>query len=214
MKILPSSRVLLLGDSVTDCGRARPVGEAPDGLGDGYVRMVDALLRTIHPTHDLTVLNLGVSGDTVRDLAARWDRDVIALQPDWLTVLIGINDVWRVFHEVPERRVEAVPADEFERTYDALLARTKPQLRGLVLLTPFHLQPDRADPMRSRMDVHGAVVRRLAARHGAELVDLQAVFDAALRKHDYRELAGDRVHPTELGHGLIARALLGALEAL
>ena len=88
----------MIGDSVTDCERLRPIGEGLfDALGRGYVSMVDGLLMARYPAHRIRVVNMGVSGNTVRDLQKRWQTDVMDLKPDWLSVCIGINDVWRQF---------------------------------------------------------------------------------------------------------------------
>jgi lysophospholipase L1-like esterase len=101
--------------------------------------------------------------------------------------------------------------DEFERTYESLIARTRPLLKGLVLMTPYYVQPLRTDAMRRRMDTYGAITMKLAAIHGALLVDTQGELDHALAANDYRKLADDRVHPTTVGHGILARAFLRAI---
>ncbi|MEA3438964.1 MAG: GDSL family lipase, partial [Chloroflexota bacterium] len=74
MKIKPRSRLLFIGDSITDCGRVRPVGEGetPELLGNGYVSLVDAALKATYPDYGIHTINMGVSGDTVRDLKLRW----------------------------------------------------------------------------------------------------------------------------------------------
>ena len=84
-------------------GRARPIGEgrADDALGRGYVMMVDALLGAVYPERMIRVINMGVSGNTTRDLKARWQRDVLDLKPDWLSIMIGANDVWRQYDSPP-----------------------------------------------------------------------------------------------------------------
>ena len=195
---------------MTDCGRARPVGEGSRAaLGDGYVAMVDATLGPLHPERPFRITNMGVSGNTARDLAARWDADVLAHGPDWLSVLIGINDVWRQFDGID--RSAAVMPDEFRRTYEGLIARTRPVLRGLVLMTPFYVQGDRTDPMRRSMDEYGAIIGGLAAAHGALLVDIQSAMDRALERSNFTAIAVDRVHPTQAGHEIIARAFLRAI---
>jgi len=94
MKLAPQSRLLVIGDSITEAGRshaARP-GDRSGALGSGYVAMTAALLEATYPAHRLIVINRGVGGDTVRDLQQRWQRDVIDLEPDWLTIMIGIRD--------------------------------------------------------------------------------------------------------------------------
>jgi lysophospholipase L1-like esterase len=211
MRIDARSRVLFIGDSITDCGRARPVGEAAhDRLGTGYVNQVNALLFSTYPERPMRVLNTGTSGDTVVKLTARWQTDVLDLKPDWLSIMIGTNDVWRQFDR-PLHVEDAVQPDVFERTYDDLLTRTRPLLKGLVLMTPFFIEPLAGDPMRARMDAYGAIVRRLATRHGAAFVDVQAAFDRHLRHNHSSTLAWDRIHPTPAGHMIIARAFLDAV---
>jgi len=210
MEIAPGSRLLFVGDSVTDCGRLRPVGEGTRAaLGEGYVAAVDAALGRLHPRRPIRIANMGVSGNTVRDLASRWDADVLALGPDWLSVMVGINDVWRQFDGIDS--AAAVMPDEFGRTYEALIARAPPRLKGLVLMTPFHVQGLRTDPMRRRTDEYALIVRELAGRHGAVLVDTQAAVDRALARLDFASIAADRVHPTQAGHEIIARAFLRAI---
>jgi len=207
VNIPPGARLVFIGDSVTDCDRARPVGEGSKAaLGKGYVAAIASALSLINPGKPIRVANMGVNANNVKDLAARWDTDVIALRPDWLSVMIGINDVWRQFRK--SEKGEPVMPDEFERTYDALLARTRPLLQGLVLMTPFYVQAALSDPMRRRLDEYGAITRKLAARHRALLVDTQAAIDFALLTQDYAEIAEDRVHPTKSGHDIIARAFL------
>jgi lysophospholipase L1-like esterase len=207
---LSSGRLLMIGDSITDCGRARPVGEAPGGLGNGYVALVEALLTSTYPSRRIRVLNTGISGNTVRDLKARWQTDVLDLRPDWLSVLIGINDVWRQFDR-PLNPQAHVPLDEYAETLRGLVARTAPALQGLVLWTPFYLEPHRGDPMRAAMDRYGDAVRQIAAEQGALCVDTQAALDAVLSHLYPAALAPDRVHPNLAGHMVLARAFLHAV---
>jgi lysophospholipase L1-like esterase len=212
MKIHPKSTLLMIGDSITDCGRAYPVAEGPgEALGTGYVSLVNACLTAAHPGAGFRVINMGVNGNTVRDLAARWDRDVLALKPDWLSIMIGINDVWRHFDAWPGWG-SSIDLDEYSQTLDRLIRKTQPHLKGLVLMTPYLIEPDRADPIRARMDEFGAAVRELVGRHQAVLVDTQAAFDEVLNELDPFSLAEDRVHPNLSGHMILARAFLKAIE--
>jgi lysophospholipase L1-like esterase len=211
LRIEPGSRWVLIGDSITDTGRARPLGEAPGGLGTGYVLMLDAWLNAWYPARRIRLFNTGTSGHTVRDLAERWQTDVIDLKPDWLSVMIGANDVWRQFDRPAQPERHVLP-DEYERTYEALLTRTKPLLAGgLVLITPFLLEVRTDDPMRARMDEYGAIVKRLAQTHQAVLVDSQAAFNAVLRDLPSQAINGDRVHLNHIGAAVLARAVLDAV---
>ncbi len=210
-RIDDNATLLFIGDSITDCGRAHPVGQRA-GLGDGYVALVDALMAVNHPGSRIRVLNTGISGNRVIDLEARWRRDVLDLEPDWLSVMIGINDVWRQFDNTTDPN--QVDIDRFERVYRGLLESTRSGLAGMVLMTPYYLESNRSDPMRARMDEYGAVVRRLATDFDAVFVDTQAAFDHHLEHRPTQSLCGDRVHPNKTGHMIIARAFVEGVGSL
>jgi lysophospholipase L1-like esterase len=213
LQIPLNCKLVMIGDSITDCGRARPVGEAGidgSGLGAGYVSLVDSLLRAAYPAARIRLVNMGTSGHTVRDLDARWQTDVLDLEPDWLSIMIGINDVWRQF-DSPLRTEQHVGLAEYTATLRRLVGGTRPKVSGLVVMTPYFIEPLRADPMRARMDEYGAAARQIAADEGALLVDTQAAFDALLEHLHPMTIAGDRVHPTPSGHMVLARAFLKAV---
>lgn len=212
MLIHPHSKLLFIGDSITDAGRTRPNPSEGlfDPMGRGYVTMVDALLGAVYPAHAIRVVNVGNSGNTVRDLSNRWQTDVLDLKPDWLSVMIGINDVWRQF-DVPKITEAAVQLEEYERTLDGLLSKTRPALKGLVLMTPYYIESNASDKMRARMDQYGQVVRKLAGQYDAVFVDTQAAFNTVLEHYYPGTLAWDRVHPNQTGHMVLAKAFLDAV---
>ncbi len=213
MHLPPKSRLVFIGDSITDAGRD-PSGEAspwlPDyGLGRGYVSQIWASLTSARPEAGIRCFNKGISGNTVRNLEERWTRDVVDLRPDVLCVMIGINDVWRQF-DVPDRPEVHVGPGEFRDTLNRLLGAARPLLHSLYLASPFFIEPSREDPMRRRMDEYGAIVRDLAATHGATFLDVQAAFDAMLAHRHASSIAWDRIHPGPHGHAAIARTFLKA----
>ncbi|WP_211747590.1 SGNH/GDSL hydrolase family protein [Paenibacillus sp. Marseille-Q4541] len=210
MKLQAGDRFVMIGDSVTDCGRARPVGEGSMGLGDGYVKNVDALLQSVYPELGVRVLNVGISGNNVRDLKNRWQTDVLDLKPDFLSIMIGINDVWRQF-DSPQRKEFHVYLDEYESTLQEIVTAVRPQVKGIVLMTPYYLEPNTDDAMRSTMDLYGEAVHRVAKKNDTIFVDTQAAL-APLWDHLYPgAIAWDRVHPNHTGHMVLARALLNAI---
>ncbi|MFC7622127.1 SGNH/GDSL hydrolase family protein [Microlunatus sp. GCM10028923] len=191
-------RVVLVGDSVTDCGRDR---EDDGSLGHGWVSVVGAELP------DVTVINRGISGNRVRDLVARWDADVLAAGPDTVGIMIGINDTWRRYD-----RDDATSTEAFAADYQTLLDRTSAAGVGRVILLEPVLTPV-SDPQwdwREDLDPKISAVRRLAQRHGLELVPTDAVMNATAATRPLGELAGDGVHPSEAGHRVIADAFLQA----
>ena len=211
MIIQPNSKLLFIGDSITDANRARPVGEIWEGsLGTGYVNFAEALLGARYPSHNIRVANMGVSANTVMDLKARWQTDVLDLKPDWLAVCIGINDVWWqfAFPYVPEKQI---PINQYTQTLDELITITKPVLKGVILIAPYYIEPDRKEPVRVMMDKYGSAMRQVAEKHQAVFVDTQAAFDEVLPQAHSSFFALDRVHPTQAGHMILARAFLQAI---
>ena len=122
MKIEADSTLVMIGDSITDCGREYPIGRWPNGLGVGYVPMIAKILGAACPQQPVDVINTGISGNTVRNLDERWDTDVLELKPDWLSVMIGINDVWRQF-DAPDNPESHVYLPDYEALLDGLLAK-------------------------------------------------------------------------------------------
>ena len=208
MRIADGEKVLFTGDSITDCGRDYPLGMG-GGLGNGYVSLVDSTWAGAWPERMIAVLNTGISGNRVIDLEERWQRDVLAHDPDWLSVMIGINDVWRFVDDPGDPY--PVTIERYEDVYRRLLERTRPVLRGLIMMTPYLIEVNRGERMRACMDRYGAVVRRLAGEFEAVFVDVQEAFDKYLAHRPAESLAEDRVHPNRTGHMIIARAFLEAV---
>lgn len=211
MRLEPGSHFLFIGDSITDCGRGRGrLGwESDQHLGSGYVSLVHAAINSAYPNYGIRILNLGVNGDTVRDLLARWASDVLALSPSWLSIMIGINDVWHHFGSFREE--PPISLEEFGQSLAYLVQQIRSSLDGLVLMTPYYLELNPSDPMRSLMDQFGQAVRQTALVYRAIYVDTQEAFDEILPDHDPYELAPDKVHVGDVGHTIIARAVLNGL---
>ncbi|WP_404868361.1 SGNH/GDSL hydrolase family protein [Kitasatospora griseola] len=194
----PRATVLFQGDSITEAGRDRT---RPGDLGHGYA----ALAATALPGTP-QVLNRGVGGDRLTDLRERWETDTLAHRPALVSVLIGVNDTWRRHDQgLPS------PVDTWERDYHLLLT----SLRGhcaprLLLIEPF-LLPVRAEQWSWRADLDARIqaVRRLATAHDARLLAADGLLNQAARTAgDPALIAADGVHPTPLGHRLLADAWL------
>lgn len=167
------------------------------------------MLTATYPADEFTVINMGVSGNTLRDLSARWQTDVLNLQPDWLSVMIGINDVWPQFDSPGLPSVSSV--EEYTLILEQLLQQTAPIVSGIVLMTPFFIEENRLDPMRKMTEDYVEAVRQIARKHQVILVDTQTIFDTMLAHRPFQDLSGDHVHPTMTGHMILARAFLQAL---
>jgi lysophospholipase L1-like esterase len=195
-----TNRFVFIGDSITDAGRLQD----PDGLGDGYVRLIARTLGS-----GAEIVNTGVSGDRIGDLAGRWSRDALEPEPTLLTVYVGINDTWRRYDSG-----DATTAERFETVYSGLLDIAQDAgIERLVLVEPFLLPLDQSQSAWLE-DLEGkqAAVRRLAHMHQAVLVPLHEPFRLAALSDRPEALAGDGVHPSPAGSRLIADAWLEATE--
>ena len=207
--IQPHDVVLFQGDSITDCGRDRNVTAANDGLGHGYALLVAAHLLESRAADALRFLNRGVSGNRVVDLYARIKSEVINLQPNILSVLIGVNDTWHEFESG-----NGVPVPKYERVYRSVLSEVRAALPDVrfVLCEPFVLRCGVVtEKWTAEMNARREVVSKLAADFNGVWVPFQTAFDDAVRRAPAEYWAGDGVHPTCAGHKLMADTWLRAV---
>ncbi|MGE5508042.1 MAG: SGNH/GDSL hydrolase family protein [Chitinophagales bacterium] len=201
MLLHPNDLVVCLGDSITEAA-------------DGYVSQVANHLYAHFPGLPVLVQNAGVSGNRIVDLLDRLDRDVIDREPQWVTVSVGINDVW---HDLlPHHRGVSLP--DFSAGYAKLVARLKARTQARVFLMTTTVIGEELDNAPNRtLSEYNAVVRELAERESLGLIDLNEVFREAIRRgrsaNPVYHLTYDGVHPTPAGHQLIASAVLKAFEA-
>ena len=208
-----NSKFLIIGDSISDFGRARPVGEGLHaGLGSGYPRFLDSLFRLEAPQAKIRVLNLGNDGDTTRSLLARWQRDVLDLKPDYVLIEIGINDVWRHFDE-PFRTEVHISKEEYGENLQKLVDLTK-DVKKIFFLSPYLMELNEKDPFRALMDEFRAVNRAVAEKNDVVYIDLQEAFDQYFQNFHPTSMNWDRVHPDPTGHLLIAKTIAQKLELI
>lgn len=203
MKLKKNNTLLFIGDSITDVGRNR---EDYGSLGHGFPLMIAAYLQAMYPEKRLTFLNRGIGGDRLIDLKNRWEDDCLDLNPDIVTILIGINDTWRNPH--PEKKVSEEELNEFEADYryllKSLLQRTDAKV---ILMEPFVLPyPKDRIVWREDLDQRIQIVRKMAREYQTELIPLDGLLNAAGIKNGFSYYTGeDGVHPTDAGHGTIAK---------
>lgn len=186
---MTASGILFLGDSVTDCGRL----DSPDGLGSGYPHLLAA-----RPTlAGREVVNRGVSGARVRDTRAAVEADARTIDGGLVSLLIGVNDVWRGFDQN-----DPTPISDYERDLRAVMGYVRDRGFGLVLVEPFIAPgPVPTPAWNAPLDAEVAVVRQAAGDFGAVLV---AARDAFVAAPNAAELTMDGVHPTPTGHEFLA----------
>ena len=186
-----SKVTVFIGDSVTDCDR---LIEPP--YGDGYVFNIAQSGRL-----DGEIINVGTSGHRLIDLENRWDVDVHAHNPTLVSVAIGVNDMWRRYDDNDPTSVEDFE-DRYRRVLNATKAHGNP---GLVLCEPFLLSVrEEMNTWREDLDPKIAVVHKMAAEFGAKLVRFDHRFNDLAQEMSMLELADDGVHPSKLGHSIMA----------
>jgi lysophospholipase L1-like esterase len=209
MIIQPNSTILFQGDSITDAGRCK-TGDLPandaGALGTGYAAKTADLLLAKYADQDLKLYNRGISGNRVTNMRDRWQSDCFDLNPDILSILIGVNDTWHgVASGTPDN---GVGVEAFDGILRALIATTRealPDLR-LVICEPFTTEAGNVLTMNFHPDIdeRQAVVRTIAADHADVFVPFQDLFDDLCTQGPADSWAQDGVHPTDAGHAKMA----------
>ncbi len=196
-------KVLFIGDSITDCGRR---GEhAP--LGSGYVRKVTELITAKYPARQIEYVNKGIGGDIVEGLEKRWDADVIAERPNWLSVKIGINNASRQLN-AGISNADYLP--EWEACYRRILTRAREELQPkFFLFEIFYIEEDVETPRPLAVDAYNEIIHQLAGDFDARLIRTNEAFDLAVAaRPGALWTTRDGVHPNPEGHTLIALEFL------
>lgn len=210
--------ILFQGDSITDTYRHR---EEDWYRGHGYATMVAASLGFDRPG-EFRFINRGVSGNRSVDLLARIHTDIINLKPDYMSILIGVNDVW---HGMDASWYNGVDAEHYEIYYDLLIEQVKKALPNIkiMILEPFLLKgfgtvkeddPEYWNTFRSEVEKRAAIAKRLAEKHGLVFVPLMKAFDEAAERISPELWLLDGVHPTAEGYELIKREWLKGFEKM
>jgi acyl-CoA thioesterase-1 len=198
---MPSLRYVALGDSYTIGTSVEPAERFPDQLV--------AALGPDEPTLRL-VANLGINGYTSADLIGNELPALEGLRPEFVTVLIGVNDV-----------VQGVPIERYEANVMSILAALVDRLpadRIVTVAVPDYTVtpsgPDYGDPRQQHDGIVATndVMKRLSTERGIDYVD---TFDLSLRAADDRSLvAADRLHPSGKQYGLWVERLVPVVERL
>ncbi|ASV94185.1 SGNH/GDSL hydrolase family protein [Enterococcus durans] len=200
-------RILFIGDSITDCGRE--YNDSKD-LGNGYPLLVAKRLSTQFPTIEFDVLNKGINGNKIADLRARFDTDCLALEPDIVSILIGINDTWHNVNDPTTFATEQSMA-MFEKDYRYLIEKLLEKgIKQVVLMEPFVLpEPLDRQTWRKDLDPKIQIIRRLAEEYHLVFVPLDGKLNALGITRGFSKYTGeDGVHPTLAGHEIIAQSWL------
>lgn len=209
--IKKDQKMVCIGDSITDCGRRGEL--AP--FGGGYVKLFRDMVIANFPERNIEIINKGIGGNTIIDLQQRWKDDVLYHKPDWLSILVGINDEHRVLRKGD--MWENLTPGKFKEYYDEILEETKEKLScRIVLLEPFYISVDKSDRwrglVRKELVPYRKAVADLSRKYGTLLVKTQDIFDRQLKYSNSETFCGEPVHPNQTGHVVIASELFNVLK--
>jgi len=200
IELKQNSSIVFIGDSITDAGRHEAVHKP---FGYGYVHFAAYRLLAKYTEYNLSIINTGISGDTIFDLDYRWEKDCLNHEPDILSVLIGINDVFRQY---TGRMDEAVLIDEYQLTYKRLLSIVKEKYNcQFILMEPFMFCSDKANPTYKALQQYIHALRALAEEFDAALIPLQELIDEKIKQVPPEKFSDDMVHPYVWAHAWIAQ---------
>lgn len=205
MKLSKEDTIVFIGDSIT---AAQRILARPTDLGQGYVAAIAAQLSV-----PCTIINRGINGDRIDDLRSRWDYDCLDLNPDVVSIMIGINDTWDAYCE--NRIGNAFETQRYETIYRVLLHRLKEhRVQRIVLMEPFVLTyPEDRWLWRPDVNAKIEIVRKLALEYQTAFVSLDGYLNEQGINRSFVDYTGsDGVHPTAAGHAVIARRWLDVVE--
>jgi len=191
-------RMVFIGDSITESGKF----EDPEALGSGYVRLLYDYFITTYPASKFEVINKGISGNRIDDIKARWLRDVIDLNPDIVSISIGINDVW---NQLKNPATKQIHPEKFESIYDELLYQVSSNTNAdIVLIEPTIIEENLDSIGNQKLKPYVEIVNTMAEKYDTHLVPAHQAFLGYLKANNGYALTTDGVHMNSAGNMLMA----------
>ena len=205
-------RILFQGDSITDANRIR---DNEPYCGMGYPILVTSELGFEQPGK-YEFFNRGISGNRIVDIYARIKCDIINLQPDIMSFLVGVNDVWHELRPMPN----GVDAEKFYKVYDMMIEEIKAALPDIkiIILEPFALKgtatEENWEVFYAEVKLRAQMAKKVAEKHNLPFVPLQEGFEKLCEKAEPAYWLRDGVHPTPMGHEYIKNEWMKAFKTL
>ena len=202
-------KILFQGDSITDAGRDR---SNPHDMGEGYPKYASAMISDAFPDTEFEFLNLGISGNRTEHLVSRLQSDFIDIQPDIVSIMIGVNDVWHHYH--PSVSVETTD-EQFEKNYRTVLEAIRQKTKAKIfMIEPYLLYvPDKAS-FRPEFARKVEIVRALAREFADAYLPLDGLLAEASIFNPPTYYSPDGVHPNADGACFIGEKYLERISPL
>lgn len=201
-------RLVFQGDSITDAGRDK---RNYHDMGKGYPFYASNLLTEAHPDVEFDFYNFGISGNRTDQLFDRLYPDAIAFQPDIISVLIGINDIWhRHSHNIRTTN------EQIETNYRAILERLKNETHAkIVMMSPFLLDCPEKEHVRKDLETLIPIIERLAREYADVYIPLNEHFEEALKTQpEEKYYSADGIHPNDNGRIFIGKLYYEAVSPI
>ncbi len=201
-------RILFQGDSITDAGRNR---KATHGL-KGYTKKTAQKLAFREGFLKYDYYNRGVSGDRTQNLLDRYQKDFVDMKPDVVTVMIGINDVWRKYDSN-----DPTTPEQYEENLTKLLVDLKRDTEAKIIVLSPYLTPDpngKHDEMRADVDTFIAVSEKVAKKYADAFIETDTPMNKGAAEFSPRAISADGVHPAPKGQAILAGLLAGKIAEL
>ncbi len=202
-------KIIFQGDSITDAGRNR---EDIHNMGKGYPYYASEYINNDNPDIEFEFINQGISGNRTSQLFDRLYNDCIKLDPDIVSVLIGVNDVW---HRYGEEKI-ATSDEQFALNYRSILSRIRRETNAkIMMISPYVLDADDKDFIAKDLPSVIKIVRELASEFADVYIPLDEHFEKALKEQPApRYYSDDGVHPNMNGAQFIAKIYNEAIKPL
>lgn len=182
-------KILFQGDSITDADRDR---SDIHNLGNGYPKYAAQYIKDYFPEMDFEFVDCAYSGDKTSDLLENLQEGFLDIQPDIVSILIGINDTW---HRADTK--DWLPNEKYEENYRAVLEAIKTKTHAkIVMLEQFLLPAEDKMFFHEDLDQKIQITRKLAREYADLFIPLDGILAAACTNQDYRDFSADGVHPT------------------
>ena len=202
-------KILFQGDSITDAGRDK---RNYHDVGPGYPKYAVENILATYPEIEFEFINQGISGNRTSQLFDRFYSDALAFEPDIISILIGINDIW---HRYGGDKV-ATTDEQFALNYRCILERIRKETNAkIVILAPFLLDTMPHEGMREDLARILPIVRALAEEFADVYIPLDKYFEEALKTQpEPLYYSGDGVHPNDNGRMFIGKLYAEAISPL
>lgn len=203
--------VIFFGDSITESNKTKDEWAiVSDAIGNGFVNMINSHYY-LNTDLNLRIINKGTSGDRTFDLIERIDQDVLIYKPNHVFIMIGINDIWRMF-DMPQIKDFKTNSLEYNKNIEELVTTLLSEDINVILLTPFYLETNLTNPIRKMVDLYNNELRNISLKYNLTLIDLQKSFDKLLNNKSSFLLSRDLVHVNMMGHTYIKDEILKIIK--